>query len=259
MSRPTDESGVALRIASELRVLGIEPGSLLLVHASLRSLGPLPGGAETIVRGLEAAIAPDGTLLMPALTWEQVPSDRHSTLETPSHVGALAEYFRTRPGTLRSIHPTHSVCAAGPAAAALLTNHRHDDTPCGPHSPFRLLLELDARILMLGCGLRPNTTMHAIEELVDPPPPYLFGPTKRYTLIDDRGIVTEKAYRTHGFQGWDQRYDRVARLPSRAFLRWGRVLQAEAAALDTRGLRTAALHALSQDPLYFVAPTRESA
>lgn len=258
MIRPADVSGVARRIASELRVLGVEPGSMLLIHASLRSLGPVPGGAETVVRGLEEAIAPGGTLLMPALTWEQIPADRHSTRDTPSHVGALAEYFRTRPGTLRSVHPTHSVCAAGPGAEALLANHRHDETPCGPHSPFRLLLEQDARILMLGCGLLPNTSMHAIEELVHPPLPYLFGPETCYTLTDHLGTTYEKTYRTHGFVGWEQRYERVGALTDSSFLRWGRVLDADAVVLDTRGLRSAVLAALAENPLYFVNPVGET-
>ena len=43
---------------------------------------------------------------------------------------------------------------------------------------------------MLGCGLRPNTSMHAIEELVEPP--YLFGPPLSYQLVLDDGRVLQR-------------------------------------------------------------------
>lgn len=240
----------ARRISDQLQALGVPPDGLLLVHASMRALGPVPGGAETVIQGLLRAIAPGGTLLMPALSWEQVPPDLHSTLHTPSHVGALAEIFRTRDETRRSVHPTHSVCAVGPLAHELLDPHRLDHTPCGPNSPFRRLLDRDARIVMLGCGLRPNTTMHALEELVEPP--YLFGPEVQYTLTDDRGETYGKTYRTHGFAGWEQRYDRVLLLDHVAFLRSGPVLNSQTFVLDTRGLRDAVVARLREDPLFFV-------
>jgi len=81
------------------------------VHTSLRSLGKVPGGAETVVRGLLYALGENGTLLTPALSYASVGVNNpvFDVLHTPSCVGALPEYFRTRPGTIRSVHPTHSV------------------------------------------------------------------------------------------------------------------------------------------------------
>src|SRR5690606_7869867 len=99
-------------------------------------------------------------------------------VRTPSNVGTLAEYFRTRPGTIRSLHPTHSICGTGKRTAELLADHARDFTPCGPHSPLTKLPEVGGQILMLGCSLRPNTSMHGVEELVEPP--YLFGPDVPY-------------------------------------------------------------------------------
>ncbi len=78
---------------------------------------------------------------------------------------------------------------------------------------------------MLGCGLRPNTSMHAIEELVEPP--YLFGGTLAYRLVGWDWGVTEAVYRVHGFRGWQQRYDRVADVLEEPHLRRGRVLAAD--------------------------------
>ena len=83
--------------------LGVRPGGVLLVHASLRSLGPLDGGAETVVLSLLEALCPQGTLLMPALSYATVgpQSPIFNVAATPSCVGALSEYFRIRPGTIR--------------------------------------------------------------------------------------------------------------------------------------------------------------
>ena len=179
-------------IASDLHAVGVGTGDVLLVHASLRALGYVPGGAATVIDGLLQALGPDGTLLMPALSYEVVTPDnpRFDLALTPSNVGVIAETFRKQPGVRRSLHPTHSVCGQGRAAAALLADHSKDHTPCGAHSPFHRLPELNGKILMLGCGLHPNTSFHAIEEHIEPP--YLFGEPLEYELIDGAGQRTVK-------------------------------------------------------------------
>ena len=35
-----------------------------MVHASLRAVGPVDGGADRVIDALEAAVGPDGTLLV---------------------------------------------------------------------------------------------------------------------------------------------------------------------------------------------------
>lgn len=239
-----------MRIAAELAALGILPGDLVLVHASLRSLGPVPGGAETVVQGLLETVGPAGTLLMPALSYEQRPHHIHDTRHTPSNVGALPEYFRQRPGTARSVHPTHSLCGVGPAVAELFARHALDTTPCGPNSPFNLMIGKAAKIIMLGCGLRPNTTMHALEEYVRPP--YLLGDTCVYTITDAEGRTYQKRYQRHGFYGWRQRYDRLATLAEPGLLRHGRVLAAETWVIDSALMKRVVLGVLARDPFFFV-------
>ncbi len=239
-------------IADDLSALGIRRGGVLMVHSSLRSLGQVAGGAETVIQGLLRALGKNGTLLMPALTYERVTPD-HPVFDarlTPSNVGAIPEAFRQRPGTLRSIHPTHSVCGYGPLANALLSVHIGDNTPCGLHSPFHTLPDHEGQILMLGCGLEPNTSMHAIEEMV--PPPYLFAPPIDYDLVLPNGERIKKNYIPHNFKGWIQRYDRVGEILTPPGLRHGRVLEAEAYLIETTALWEKSLPALQQDPLHFV-------
>jgi aminoglycoside 3-N-acetyltransferase len=122
------------RIASDLAAAGLARGGTVLVHSSLSSLGRVEGGAETVTGGLLDALGPDGTLLMPALSYAAVTAacPRFDLRSTPSNIGLIPETFRRMPGVLRSLHPTHSVCGVGPRAEALLGAQQGDRTPCGP-------------------------------------------------------------------------------------------------------------------------------
>ncbi len=248
----TEEQTIAA-LAADLKTLGVGPGDTILVHSSFKALGPVPGGIGTVIQALIHAVGVAGTLLMPALSYMQEPRHVHHARHTPGCVGAMPEYFRLRLGTRRSLHPTHSVCGLGRHVDALFDEHALDDTPCGPHSPFRKMVEYEAKIIMLGCSLRSNTTMHCIEEFVVPP--YLFGEERLYQITDLEGNTFQKTYRTHGFAGWAQRYDRVAELADTSFMRRGQVLEAETHVLDTPGLKRAALAKLQEDPLFFVDRT----
>ena len=238
--------------SANLRALGVRPGGVLLVHSSLKSMGNVPGGPETVIQGLVKTLGDAGTLLLPSLTYETVTRQKpvFDIRSTPSCVGAITEYFRTRPGTLRSLHPTHSVCAVGHRAEELLAEHALDSTPCGTHSPFRLLPEVRGQILMLGCGLRPNTSMHAIEELVIPP--YLFNPPITYTLTNQYGKTYQKRYITLNFVSWLQRYDRVSEVLNRSSLHTGIIAGAKTYLIEARSLWKSALSTLKNDPFFFV-------
>jgi Aminoglycoside 3-N-acetyltransferase/DnaB-like helicase N terminal domain/DnaB-like helicase C terminal domain len=125
-------------LVSDLRALGLRSGATVMVHAAFRALRVRD--PETVILALLDVLGDRGTLLMPALSWLQELPDIHDTRATPSCVGFLAASFRTRPGTRRSLHPTHSVSGVGARATELLQAHRADTTPCGPYSPFSAIL-----------------------------------------------------------------------------------------------------------------------
>lgn len=233
---------------SQLQALGLQEGDIVLVHSSFKSLGI--SDPEEIIGALLDTLGPQGTLLMPALTYNQEPRHIHDTRNTPTCVGFLTEYFRKRPGVQRSLHPTHSVCAIGAQMEAMLQDHPKDTTPCGSHSPFNRLIEKRGKILMIGCGLRPNTTMHAIEEYVRPP--YLFGPEREYHLTDRDGSVFRKTYTRHGFAGYQQRYDRVEGLLTDSELRRGEVGKAFCYLIEAQALHRCGVQQMQQAPFYFV-------
>ncbi|MBU0714767.1 MAG: AAC(3) family N-acetyltransferase [Verrucomicrobia bacterium] len=240
-----------------LEKAGVKQGQVVLVHAALRPLGNVPGGAEAIIRALLEVLGTEGTLLMPALSYKHITPTQpvFDVKLTPACVGTLPEYFRVRAGTLRSIHPTHSVCGIGRLAERMLGNHVLDTTPCGPHSPFHILPDEQGYIIMLGCGLGPNTSMHAIEELVVPP--YLFGPEITYTLKLPDGTERVKTYKTHGFAGWRQRYDRIEPLLNKDHLLCRPFLQGAMHIIHTKPLWDVAYKKLQEDPFYFVEKKQE--
>ena len=250
--RHKDEAEAQKRIAEDLLSSGLRQGGVVLVHSSLRSMGRVPGGPETVIRGLLDALGPEGTLLLPALSYNYVTISRpyFDVLRTPSNVGAIPEHFRTRKGSMRSVNPTHSVCGIGPLAGEMLGSHHLDETPCGPRSPFRSLRDHAGQILLLGCGMYPNTSMHGVEETVLPP--YLFGQTVTYRIVLDDRTQTTMRCRRHGFAGWRQRYDRLAGLLEGDELKTGNVLDATTHIVETPPMWEKAAAAIRRQPYFFV-------
>ena len=166
-----------------LTALGVERGAVLLVHSSLSALGWVVGGSVTVVRALEAVVGPEGSLLMPSYSesapepslWEDppVPRDWWETIRTngppydpawtPTRgLGAIAEAFRTQPGTQRSSHPNNSFAARGPKAGFLVGGHELDGS-LGEGSPLARLYELEGRVLLLGVRHHSNSSLHLAE------------------------------------------------------------------------------------------------
>ena len=52
------------------RNLGVTEGATLLAHTSLRAIGKIEGGAETLVQAFRDALGPSGTLLVPTFNYD---------------------------------------------------------------------------------------------------------------------------------------------------------------------------------------------
>lgn len=72
---------------------------------------------------------------------------------------AVAEMFRTWPGTLRSDHPARSVAANGQHAQFLTENHDLSNI-FGDGSSIDRLYDLDGYVLLVGVGYDKNTSLH---------------------------------------------------------------------------------------------------
>lgn len=160
----------AAELAGQFADLGIHAGEQVLLHSSLSSLGHVIGGANAVIDALLEVLGPDGTLLVPTLTGhERIGPDADvffDVASTPAWTGRIPETMRQRAGTIRSLHPTHSVAALGSAADTLTRGHEDSLSPCGVGSPYvRLASQPTGKILLLGVGHESNTTLHAVEEL----------------------------------------------------------------------------------------------
>ncbi len=51
-------------LVADLRRLGLSPGDIVMVHASVRSVGPVLGGPDEIHLVIEKAVSPGGTVMM---------------------------------------------------------------------------------------------------------------------------------------------------------------------------------------------------
>ena len=239
----------------DLRRLGVRRGGVLLVHSSYKSVRSKAKSIENVITALAMALDDEGSLLFPALTYEHV--NRHSPVfdvaRTPSNVGAIPEFYRKMAVTKRSIHPTHSVCAYGAEANAIVSGHEHDRTPVGPNSPFRKLKNHGGQLLMLGCGLNSNTSMHGIEEIAKDP--YVLGPPVAYTLEENGRRNAEYRYIPHAFNGWQQRYDRIKGVLSAPLLARGQVFGTEAWLIEVSALWSTCTEIIKKEPYYFVERT----
>lgn len=159
-------------LVADLHALGVRPGDVLMVHASLRRLGPVEGGAVGVVAALDAALAPGGTWMMNLGAEEHDPDDEvpFDPLTTPADpdVGVLAEVMRTTPGTRVSDHPDARFGARGPGAPELLDPVPWDDY-YGPGSALERLVRSAGKVLRLGSDLDTVTLIHLAEYLVDLP------------------------------------------------------------------------------------------
>jgi len=200
-------------LARDLRRLGVRSGELLLVHSSLSALGYVIGGAKAVVLALLETLGPDGTLAMPAFSgdlgdpapWRNPPVPQawwplfreHMPAFDPATtplrgLGAVAERFCTWPGTLRSDHPSCSVAARGPLAAAITANHRLA-FGFGEGSPLARLYEHDARVLLLGVSHATDSSLHLAEHRspdiglapIRSGAPLIVDGERRWVLYDD--------------------------------------------------------------------------
>jgi len=142
------------------RNLGVTPGMDMVVHSSLKSLGHVDGGADTVIDALLDTVGPKGTILMPVMTFSTVFNADTSTSET----GLIGETMRKRPNAIRSLSPTHSTTGIGPKAKSLLDGH-DAEIPYGPNgfgSPLDKLAKGGGYVMLLGVSHVSNTTSHLI-------------------------------------------------------------------------------------------------
>ena len=185
-------------MAAGLARLGIAQGDTLFIHSSLKSLGYVEGGAPAVIRALQDAVGPQGTLLLP--TYYLPGGTVRATCAMPdyvfdprrhgTHMGRLPEAFLASANVRRSIHPTHSVSAWGRHAADLTEAHHRAPSIFGMDSPWQRFIGCDqAKVLGLGISMGPVTFYHALEDAMGDafPVPVWEDDTKLLACLDHAG------------------------------------------------------------------------
>ncbi len=181
MTRPTAPHTVA-KLRDDLRALGVAPGAVLMLHSSVKAVGPVMGGPNTILQAMLDALTPAGTLMMYA-GWQDIPDyladlpedlqalyrDQHPAFDpalarSVRENSVLTEFLRTWPGTRRSLNPEASMVANGSVADWITAAHPLD-YGYGAGSPLAKLVETRGQVLMLGAPLDTITLLHHAEFL----------------------------------------------------------------------------------------------
>lgn len=183
-------------LTQQIRNMGIAPTDTVLIHTSMRAIGEVENGADGVIDAFREVLT-DGLFLVPTHTWANVGRKQpvYDVKTTVPCIGALPRVAAFRADGVRSLHPTHSIWAAGKGAAEFVANEENAPTPGTPGFAWDRLAEVNAKILLLGVGLDKNTFIHAVEEVADVPDRLNPEPFE-VTILDREG----KEYR-HPFAG----------------------------------------------------------
>lgn len=204
----------AEEVVDKMIMMGMKKGSNIFIHSSWDSFYNYKGTEEELIDAILAAIGKEGTLAMPAyplLKKGKIFDVRKSV----TAAGLLPETFRHYPNVKRSVNVRHSVCALGPHAEYLTSEHHHSSVCFDEKSPYGKLRNIDA--LVFNLGLPPffiGTIVHTVESTLRNSIPYFadfyintqyetnvykdeFGQIREYKSLLERGQLDKsKAVRS---------------------------------------------------------------
>lgn len=194
------------KLIDQLRAIGLREGDLVMVHASLRAIGPMADGPATLLDALLECLGPRGTLAA-YVSWQhssyeatldgrtltprqqrEWPAFEAATAPAPDEaLGELNRFICGHRQACRSAHPEASVAAIGRLAADLTDDHALRDG-YGGSSPFGRFVQWRGRVLMLGAPPGAVTVLHLAEALARIP--------------GKRRVRYQVPVRTHGERQW---------------------------------------------------------
>lgn len=165
---PLSETDFREILTGDLR---LAPGDLVYVHSGMDGLN-LSFPFYRILFLIQEVIGSGGTVVFPTY-----PNHRISSYEwlkqgnifdirrTPSYTGILTEFARRQRKAVRSLHPTKSVCAIGPAARELTATHQLSPYPYDTNSPYYKLIAGGGKIVGLGATTNYVSFGYCVDDL----------------------------------------------------------------------------------------------
>jgi|GEM_PF-4791297 len=158
-------------IAIKLKQAGVSRSDTIFIRTSASAARAFEGGIQSFLNELIEYITPDGNLVMSSYTFDKSPLmyladnpvfDHEYSFDRMSLVG---EIFRRMPGVLRSVHPTHSLCAYGNDAEWIVSEHHKSENCYSRYSPFAKIYDLNGKDISI--GVFPTTiSIHYIEQFL---------------------------------------------------------------------------------------------
>ena len=151
-----------------VNALGLGKGDTVFVHSSIDQLS-LGFPFYRVLSLMEDLVGAGGTLLFP--TYPRLSSyeflrrgEVFDIKKSPSYTGILSEVARRQANSVRSLHPTKSVCAIGAAAEELTRDHQKSPYPYDCCSPYYRITEFDGKIVGLGVSTANLSFVHCVDD-----------------------------------------------------------------------------------------------
>ena len=155
----------------QLSLMEMPRGGVVLVHSSLRLVGNIEGGGQTLLDALIEYFTADGGLLcIPTHTWGFL--RREITLDMTARescLGALSAIALSDSRGVRSENPTHSMAVFGDRAEEFVRDELYVTSGTSPESCYGKIYRAGGHILLVGVAHSRNTYLHCAEEMVGMP------------------------------------------------------------------------------------------
>ncbi len=140
-------------IAEDLRNAGIVRGDILNLKISLKSIGKVEGGADTVIDALLDVVGEEGTLVADSFV-EPFPvflrfmyKNRISDDSSLSYAGAITNAITKRNDVFRATHPIQRFAAIGRYAKELTENFTAESEPYGF---LKQMAQMEAKNIRIG-------------------------------------------------------------------------------------------------------------
>jgi aminoglycoside 3-N-acetyltransferase len=205
---------------------GITAGDTVVVHGSLKRVGWISGGANTVLDALLHVIGPHGTVIVPAQYTANLdpgllepPVDpnlaQHLRLSQPpfrnkaTHLptmGALTMAVQLDERSKMSDHPTCAVLSLGQHASWITADHPL--TPAfGPGSPYDKARELNAKVLLIGVDYAVLSALHTVQVQTRRGPWVIHTASMGPLEAPYRTEYLDLAYSTNGFNALGKAFE----------------------------------------------------
>jgi aminoglycoside 3-N-acetyltransferase len=180
-----------------LKKSGLKKGDTILICPQLYTFGKLQGVESNqkyykiFFDIIKSIIGSNGTVCITSYSFQTMRHGENFYLEkTKCTSGEFSEFIRKLKGSLRSMHPTFSVCAIGKNKQKICSNNSYTDY--GYDSPFDKMLKLKTKVLNLGMEPGYNPFQHVAE--------FLYGVPYRYNkLLNVKCFKKGKKIKKHFF------------------------------------------------------------